>query len=767
MGPQPSRPPGPQGPPDDPLNELKSLFHQQSACQQQLFELADFFEFRRCRLRGLPPSSFSRPSVELSVASAFPLSSCSEEAAGGSARLHSAVQTPRRLQNAQRQGRALQFSSEEAPLGSRECLLPRRVVSEEGEGETQETGDPASNPLPSSKEANGGRTSLAEFGVFRFSPRRLRVEPDAERLSALCRSMAIASPSCSLYGGLRGVLDYGVAGCALLNNLRSALKGHFTAASFAGPSLGSQGAADWPEAAAADEELEEAADLRDTVFLVETAALGPESLWRHSGHLELFHDEAVQCTDTGTFFRIESLAYCPPDSAAGEQEFRVACVEDVKGLHAEAGKLHAEAATAAAAGREVTSAAASAAAAPAASAPVETPQPGDSRKAKRLPSGWMPLAEAPLELYSQLPSPITGRLGALRPPRAFSLMLHVPLKGRMNSAAHGGDPANGEGGTAAILRPETAQNILVAYKALTPDALRLRLPFGLAQEGRAYRNECQGARSGFLLRLREFRQFEIEYFISPDADKDAMLSQWTEHINKFFFSLGIPPDALQAQEKEKQELPHYASRCIDFSYLMRSRNDDKTFSVSPKEICGLALRGDYDLSRHQKASRENLEFLQPPKKKENAKCNATAKVLPHVIEASIGIDRLLFATLHSAFTADGVFGRRRFFLNLHPALAPYKATVLPIVASNPQVKSLARKVYLHLRKQMFSLWDSSGSLGRRYKRADELGVPFCISVDDESVRSQTVKLRWRNTGAQIALPLAKVCSFLRQHCSFV
>ncbi|OEH74862.1 anticodon binding domain-containing protein [Cyclospora cayetanensis] len=727
--------------------------------------------------------------------------------------------------------------------------------------------------------------SLDAFGSFSVLPRESRLQPGLQSLAAFCRSNAIAGPSCSLYGGLRGVLDFGVCGQLLLDNLRAALRVHFTSTPLPG------GSSLWESEAGLDElskEAEEEASgresLRDRVFLVETAALGPPPLWRHSGHLHRFRDDAVECTDSGTALRLDALAFRPPNAAAGRKAYEVAFTE---GATASDGLL-----------------------ACSQQGPGTTPhgdagadggaEEGDAERN----NGWLPLSEvdrrlslaasldsavphspsenylcreAPLSLYPHLPSPISGRPGALQAPRPFDLMMHVPLKRGFIRKSDGGgrhceggeeasSDATGEkaytgNSDCAFLRPETAQivseggavgkcplfcacvgllpacmlvglgsrhfasmwrlhlgiavcgvdiatalrrpvarcvgcglgactlqNLFVAYKFLLPPTLRAKLPFGVAQEGRAYRNEMSTTRGSFLLRLREFRQFEIEYFVSPREDWDALMEQWAEHIRRFFVGIGIPSDCLRADETPQSSLPHYASRCIDISYLMRTRGRDASFAEgrcretvfeSPKELCGLALRGDYDLRRHQTTFAFELgsAFYVVPKLKGMQVVGLMlccvgmvgggghVKVLLVVVSGEEATGRanfcwlqgigltlwLLFATLHSAMTEDLVLGRKRFFLNLHPAIAPYKAAIFPIVATNQLVQALGRSIHHKLRRHFSVLFDDTGSLGRRYRKSDELGVPFCISVDSASLHSMAVKLRWRNSAGQAEL----------------
>ncbi|MFA5228191.1 MAG: glycine--tRNA ligase [Candidatus Paceibacterota bacterium] len=287
----------------------------------------------------------------------------------------------------------------------------------------------------------------------------------------------------------------------------------------------------------------------------------------------------------------------------------------------------------------------------------------------------------------------------------------------------------------AYLRPETAQGIFVNYKNIL-NTQRTRVPFGIAQIGKAFRNEITPG--NFIFRTREFEQMEMEYFVKP-GEEDKTLEYWVEQrMNWYVDVLGIKRENLRARKQEKDELAHYSKGCFDIEY---------NFPVGWSEIEGIASRGNFDLSQHQKFSGEDLNYFDDQTKE---------KYLPYVIEPSCGLDRTFLAVLCDAFTEiEG--GRttttesnkeKEFLLKLNKSIAPIKVAILPLVKNKEEITSKAREVYKMLQNNFSCQYDETGAIGRRYRRQDEIGTPFAITIDFDSITNNDVTLRNRDTMSQ-------------------
>ncbi len=331
-------------------------------------------------------------------------------------------------------------------------------------------------------------------------------------------------------------------------------------------------------------------------------------------------------------------------------------------------------------------------------------------------------------------------------------------------------------GSTAYLRPETAQVIFVDFKQVT-DTTRVKLPFGIAQIGKAFRNEISPR--DFLFRCREFEQMEIEYFVSPEQanscpyindamdyellvlssemqqkkqaakkmrmkealDKKIIKTQWHAYWlafeHKWFADLGISHDNMRIRQHFDEEKSHYALDTWDIEY---------NFPFGWKELQGMANRTDYDLSQHIKNSGKDLSYYDEEKK---------ARVTPHVVvEPSQGVERAFLAFVNEAYNYDKERGN--VVLKLHPKLAPYKAAVFPLVSNKPELTSKAREIYQSIKPEFNIYWDSSGSIGRRYARADETGVPACITVDFKTLEDDTVTVRSRDTTKQERVKMSEL-----------
>jgi glycyl-tRNA synthetase len=294
--------------------------------------------------------------------------------------------------------------------------------------------------------------------------------------------------------------------------------------------------------------------------------------------------------------------------------------------------------------------------------------------------------------------------------RAFNLMFETTI-----------GPVAGEGSTV-YLRPETAQGIFVDFPQVMQTA-RKKPPFGIAQIGKSFRNEITPG--NFIFRTREFEQMELEYFVPP-GEAPKWFEYWTAERVRWYTGLGIRPDHLQLRPHGADELSHYSSQTSDVEYR---------FPIGWSELEGIANRGDFDLVQHAKFSGKKLEYFD----------SATGeRYVPHVIEPSAGADRATLAFMVDAYDEEEVEGEARTVLRLHPRLAPIKAAVLPLVRKDG-LPELAREAYEALRRRVQAEYDEGGSIGRRYRRQDEIGTPWSVTVDHQTTEDRTVTLRDRDS----------------------
>jgi glycyl-tRNA synthetase len=300
-----------------------------------------------------------------------------------------------------------------------------------------------------------------------------------------------------------------------------------------------------------------------------------------------------------------------------------------------------------------------------------------------------------------------------------------------------------ESGATAYLRPETAQGIFINFKNVLQFS-RKRPPFGIAQIGKSFRNEITPG--NFIFRTREFEQMEMEYFVPP-GEAEEHFKHWLAERERWYVELGIRPDHLRLRAHDAHELSHYSSGTSDVEYLFPSSSAIERGRWS--ELEGIANRGDFDLSRHAEFSGEKLEYFDQA---------SGERYVPHVIEPAAGVDRAMLAFLVDAYDEELVEregtgeGERRTVLRLHPRLAPVKVAVLPLVNKDAQ-PDLAREVHRSVRARVQAEYDDGGAIGRRYRRQDEIGTPFCLTIDHQSIEDRTVTLRDRDSLTQERLPI--------------
>jgi len=293
------------------------------------------------------------------------------------------------------------------------------------------------------------------------------------------------------------------------------------------------------------------------------------------------------------------------------------------------------------------------------------------------------------------------------------------------------------------MRPETAQGIFVQYKNIQR-SMRKKLPFGVGQIGKVFRNEITPG--NFIFRVREFEQMEMEFFCKPGTELE-WYRNWIDKCMNFLYDLGINKEDLRLREHDPEELAFYSNGTTDIEYR---------FPWGFGELWGIASRTNYDLGRHQEHSKVNLEYLDP---------DTNEKYLPYVVEPSVGVERLFLVTLFNAYDKEILDnGEEREILHLHPALAPYKACVLPLIKKRHAVK--ATEVYSMLSKTLCVTYDESQTIGKRYRREDAIGTPFCITIDDETIENGTVTVRERDSMLQEVVKLEDLVNYITEKCKF-
>jgi len=427
-----------------------------------------------------------------------------------------------------------------------------------------------------------------------------------EKIVSLAKRRGFIYQSSEIYGGLAGTYDYGPIGVSLKRNIERLWWKRFV-------------------------------ESREDMYVLDTAVIMPEAVWKASGHLEGFTDPMVACSNCKSRFRADHLE--------------------------------------------------------------------DKNKC-----------------------PSCGKTGTLGEAEQFNLLFPVE-----RGAAKGGT-------TTGYLRGEIAQGMFVNFKNVI-DSFHPKLPFGIAQSGKAFRNEI--APREFLFRVREFDLMEFEYFIRPE-DWEERFEYWRKEMWAWIEEIGITKENVHELEVGADDRAHYSKRTIDFEF---------DYPFGRKELYGLAYRTDYDLSRHAEASKENLAYLDEETKQ---------RFVPHVIEPTFGLGRTVLAVLVSAYAEDELGGETRTYLKLPAAIAPYRAMVSPLLKNKPELVAKAKGVFDVLKKEFGNIaWDDNGNIGKRYRRQDEIGTPSCITIDFDTLENDTVTVRDRDTGEQKRIAIAELASMLR------
>lgn len=315
--------------------------------------------------------------------------------------------------------------------------------------------------------------------------------------------------------------------------------------------------------------------------------------------------------------------------------------------------------------------------------------------------------------------------------RQFNMMLSTKVGAAEDSAA------------TSYLRPETAQGIFVNFKNVV-DSMNPKLPFGIAQIGKAFRNEITPR--DFIFRLRELEQMEIEYFVKPN-DWEKYFEYWKDEMLEWMEEVGLDMSKVHDVEIGDEDRAHYSSRTVDFEF---------EYPFGQKELYGLAYRGDYDLSKHTEGSKEKLQYVDQSEEK--------AEVLvPHVIEPSFGLDRTILALLISAYREDTSKEEPRVYLSFDPKIAPYKLAVSPLLKNKPELMEKARTVFSLLKQEFGNVvWDDNGNIGKRYRRQDEIGTPFCVVIDFDSLEDESVTIRHRDNGEQERAKINELINYFKE-----
>jgi glycyl-tRNA synthetase len=510
-----------------------------------------------------------------------------------------------------------------------------------------------------------------------------------DKLVSLCKRRGFIFQSSEIYGGLNGFWDYGPLGVELKRNIKEAW---------------------WHDMVSAHDDIGVLPGAPSAFEMVglDCAIIMHPQVWKVSGHYDLFHDYKVECKESKKRYRHDQV-WGRWVEAKGQRIFVAVSdpgEEGIKEAEQKALKFFNL----------------------------------RSKNVDELKWDGDMVCLTVVKEFAQVLAPDAKSLGTLGEPREFNLMMKTII------GALGGEE------DAAFLRPETAQGIFANYKNVV-DSSRVKVPFGIGQMGKSFRNEITPR--NFTFRSREFEQMEIEFFCKPNSSPE-WYKFWRDRRYQWYLNLGLARERLRLRDHHKEELSHYSCGTADIEYAF-------PFLAAGDfgELEGIAHRGDFDLRSHQEGKLvrqgDNLVLeLGPdgkPKYKGSGKDlsyfeEATKeRFIPHVIEPSAGADRATLAFLCEAYHEEDVKGEQRVVMRFHPRLAPIKAAVFPLV-NKDGMPEIAQKIYRDMKKSFNVFYDDSGAVGRRYRRMDEAGTPYCITVDGQTLQDQTVTIRDRETLAQ-------------------
>jgi glycyl-tRNA synthetase len=541
---------------------------------------------------------------------------------------------------------------------------------------------------------------------------------DMEKLVALCRRKGFIFQSSEIYGGINGFWDYGPLGVELKKNIKDAWWNDMVR----NPPPGPDG-----------QEIE--------MVGVDCAIIMNPKVWEASGHVGGFADPMVDCRETHKRYRADQLEFFVlekqvEDHGQSIETYTFAFVSGDEESKAAARKGIVKQAKAVGALESLIK---------------EMKYPEYAKKYEAFATGE--IVDPSSKVRSK--GPDAKEFNTLTKQRSFNLMFKT-FVGAMEDAS-----------AVAYLRPETAQGIFANFKNVL-DSQRVKLPFGIAQIGKAFRNEINPR--NYTFRSREFEQMEIEFFCRPEESM-KWYQYWRDVRKAWYTQLGIQSDRLRPREQGKEELAHYSIGTTDIEYLF-------PFSDEPQELEGVAHRGAYDLTQHRDHSGKDMQYFdeeawakadksafKDDKKREQVE-KAKYRFIPHVIEPSAGADRFTLAVLCEAYCEDTVPDEKgvpqtRVVMKFHPRLAPIKAAILPLV-NKEGMPEQAHALYRELKLDWNVVYDDGGAVGRRYRRQDEAGTPYCITIDGQTMQDDTVTIRDRDTTQQRRLPLRAVVDELRK-----
>ena len=446
---------------------------------------------------------------------------------------------------------------------------------------------------------------------------------------------------------------------------------------------------------------------RDDIVGLDSSIIMHPDIWKASGHVDGFSDPMVDCKESKLRYRADQL-FVYPVMLEGASAGYIAVIEgtDLNTRIKQAKKLR---------------------------------DSLGNKQAKldesQLDRDAVEITELDEAQRAITLGPDANTVGTLTEPREFKLMFETKVGPLADQSA------------VAYLRPETAQGIFANYKNIV-DTGRVKIPFGIAQIGKAFRNEITPR--NFIFRSREFEQMEIEYFISPDADWKTLHREWLDTCINWLESIGIPKDQVSEDVHAEDKLAFYSQATTDLMF---------EFPHGKQELWGIACRSDYDHGQQQNHSGKSMEIFDEAQKK---------KYIPHVIEPSLGVDRTLLAVLTTAYDEDEIPNdkgavEKRTVLRFSPKIAPYKAAIFPLVKNKPELVEIAEKLYRKLQKRWNVFYDASGAIGRRYRRQDEIGTPYGITVDFDTLEKDgTVTLRDRDTTQQRRMSEEALIEYLEE-----
>jgi len=437
---------------------------------------------------------------------------------------------------------------------------------------------------------------------------------------------------------------------------------------------------------------------RDDIEGLDAAILMHPKVWEASGHVENFTDPMIDCKQCKARFRVDTL------SEMINEKKKKKVVEDLKALILNNHEFFEKYNAAVKLAEE------------------RNEDPFDLLLEDK---------ELSVKLLQEINCPQCGNKNTFTSARQFNLMFKTFI-----------GPVE-DSGAVVYLRPETAQGIFVNFLNVQSSA-RQKLPFGIAQVGKAFRNEINT--KNFLFRTREFEQMEMQFFVKP-ADDKKWYDYWKAERLQWFKELGMTENKLRFHDHPKEKLAHYAKEATDIEY---------EFPFGWGEIEGIHNRTNFDLSRHEEYSGKSLKYFDEESKE---------KFIPYIIETSAGASRSFMAFLVDAYYEEEVKGEMRSVLKFHPRLAPIKAAILPLV-NKDGMPDISQNIEIDLRKRFKVFYDDKGAVGRRYRRQDEAGTPFCITVDTQTLDDQTVTIRERDSMEQVRVKIDQISSYLNDKLEF-